>query len=105
MLYYDKTDVSEGIDVMKTSESEERVNYHYWYFLKKGFKFQSYICNRCYDLLMMSMNLSGITILKIKIVDYLKGTNFRGYKFSRNKFSRLDGSKWASFAELIFAVE
>ena len=40
MLYYDKTDVSEGIDVMKTSESEERVNYHYWYFLKKGFKFQ-----------------------------------------------------------------
>ena len=36
---------------------------------------------------------------------YLKGTNFRGYKFSRNKFSRLDGSKWANFAELIFAVE
>ena len=36
---------------------------------------------------------------------YRKGTNFRGYKFSRNKFLRLDGSKWTSFVELIFAVK
>ena len=36
---------------------------------------------------------------------YLKGTNFRGYKFSPNKVLQLGGSKWASFAELIFAVE
>ena len=39
-------------------------------FLDKGFKFQTYICNRCHDLLMMSMNLSDIVILNIKNVDY-----------------------------------
>ena len=65
MLCYDRTDVSEGIDVNKTSESKERDIYHYWYFLNKGFKFQSHICNRCPDLLMMSMNLK-----KIKNADY-----------------------------------
>ena len=32
--------------------------------------FQPYVCNRCHDLLMMSMNLSNIAILKIKNVDY-----------------------------------
>ena len=31
---------------------------HYWYFLSKGFKFQINVCNRCHDLLMMSMNLA-----------------------------------------------
>ena len=43
---------------------------HYWYFLNKGFKFQPYVCNRCHDLLLMSMNLSNIFILKIKSADY-----------------------------------
>ena len=33
-------------------------------------KFQPNICNRCDDLLMMSMNFSNITILKIKGSDY-----------------------------------
>ena len=31
MLYYDRTDVSEGIFVNKTSESKECDIYHYWY--------------------------------------------------------------------------
>ena len=37
MLYFNRIDVSEGI---------------------KGFKFQPSFCNRCHDLLMMSINLS-----------------------------------------------
>ena len=37
-----------------------------WYFLNKGFTFQSYFHNRCYDLLMLSMKHSDIAILKIK---------------------------------------
>ena len=44
--------------------------YRYWYFLNKGFKFQPYVCNRCHDLLMMSMNLSDISVLNIKGSDY-----------------------------------
>ena len=33
MLYYDRIDVSEGIDVNKTSKSKECNIFHYWYFL------------------------------------------------------------------------
>ena len=70
MLYYDRIDVSEGTDVNKTSESKKCNICHYWYFLNKGFKFQPNVCNRCHDLLMMSMNLTDIAILNIKGSDY-----------------------------------
>ena len=43
---------------------------HYWYFLNKGFKFQTHVCNRCHDLLMMPMNFSDIYTLNIKNADY-----------------------------------
>ena len=39
-------------------------------FFKKGFKFQSFVCNRCHDLFMISMNLSNNPILKIKNANY-----------------------------------
>ena len=40
------------------------------FFLNYCFKFQSNFCNRCHDLLMMSMNLADITILNIKDSGY-----------------------------------
>ena len=70
MLHYDKTDVSEGININKTSASKECGICYYSYFLDKGFKFQIYVCSRCHDLLMMSMNLINIALLKIKNADY-----------------------------------
>ena len=70
MLYYDRIDVSEGIDVNKTSASKECDICHYWYFLNYSFKFQPNVCNRCHDLLLMSMSLSNIGILNIKGSDY-----------------------------------
>ena len=51
MKYYDRIDVSEGIDVHKTSESKECDICHYWYFVDKAFRFQMYVCNGCHDLL------------------------------------------------------
>ena len=69
MLYYDKTDVSEGIDVNKTSASKECNICHYWHFLNYSFTFQPNVCNRCHDLLMMSINLSDFAILNIKGFD------------------------------------
>ena len=68
MLYFDRIDISGGIDVDKTSASKDIC--HYWYFLNKGFKFQPYLCNRCHDLLMMSMNFNDIAVLKIKNADH-----------------------------------
>ena len=55
----------EGIDVKKKSESKECDICHHWDFLDKGFEFQSYVCNECHDLLMMSINLSDNTVLNI----------------------------------------
>ena len=65
MLYFDKIDVSEEIDVNKTSASKECDICHYRYFLNFSFKFQPNICNRCHNLLMMSMKLSSNVILNI----------------------------------------
>ena len=62
MLYFDRIDVFKGIDVNNIC--------HYWNFLSKGFKFQLNFCNRCHDLLMMSMNLRDIAILNIKGAEY-----------------------------------
>ena len=54
MLYHDRTDVFESIAVNKTSISKEYIICHYWYFLEKGFKFQSSVCNGCHVLLFCS---------------------------------------------------
>ena len=70
MIYYDRIYISEETDVNMTSKSKECDICQYWYFLSKGFKFQPNVCNRCHDLLMMSMNLSDIAILRINSVDY-----------------------------------
>ena len=70
MLYFDRIDVSEGIYVIKTSASKECDICHYWYFLNFSFKFQPNACNRCHDLLIMSINLSDVAILNIKGSDY-----------------------------------
>ena len=70
MLYFDRIDNSEEIDVNKTSASTECDICRYWCFLNYSFKFQPNVCNRCHDLWMMSMNLSGIAILNIEGSDY-----------------------------------
>ena len=70
MLYYDRIDVSQRIGVNKTSESNESDICHYWYFLNEAFTFQSYVCNRFHDSVMMSINFSNIAISNIKGSDY-----------------------------------
>ena len=75
MLYYDRIEVSEGIQVNKTNESKEWDICRYWYILNKGFKCKPNICNRCHALLMMPRNLSDIAILNIKGADYCRIIN------------------------------
>ena len=70
MVYYDRIDVSEGININKTSASKECDVCHYWYSLNCCFTFQPNVCNNYHDSLMMSVNLSDITILNIKSSDY-----------------------------------
>ena len=70
MLQYEKCDVSEGIDVNKTSLSKECMLYHYWYFKDVGFKFEQHVCNKCHNVLITAYELKNITILNIKGVDF-----------------------------------
>ena len=53
MTYYDRIDVLERIDVNKTNERKKCDFCHYWYFLDKGFRFQTNVCNGCHDSLIM----------------------------------------------------
>ena len=70
MLYYDRIDVSEEIDINKTSELKKFNISHNWYFLHTELKIQVDVWNRCHDVLMMSMNLSVFPVLNINCVDY-----------------------------------
>ena len=66
MLWYQKIDVSEGIDVNKTSASKECGLCHYWFFKDIGFKFEEPVCNKCHDLLMIAYSLKDVGILNAK---------------------------------------
>ena len=66
MLRYQKIDVSEGIDVNKTSASKECELCHYRFFKDIGFKFQELVCNKCLDLLTKAYYLKDIAILNAK---------------------------------------
>ena len=59
MLYFNRVDPSEGIDVNKTSASKECDICHRWYFLRLrwDFKSQPNTCNKCHDFLMKSCTL------------------------------------------------
>ena len=70
MIYFDRIEVFEGVDVNKTSVSKECDICHYWCFLNYNFKFQPNACNRGHDLLIMLMNFSDAAILNIKSSDY-----------------------------------
>ena len=66
MLRYQKIDVSEGIDVNKTSASKECELCHYWLFKDIGFKFEEHVCNKCHDLLTIPYSLKNIATLNAK---------------------------------------
>ena len=68
MLYYDRIDISQGIDLVKSNNSKECMICHC--FLNHGFEFQDSVCNGCHDLTMLSVNISDIAVITIKNVDY-----------------------------------
>ena len=71
MLEYDKIDISEGIDVNKTSASKECDICHYWCFKDIGFKYKPYLCNNCHGLMQKAMSFNDVAIV------YVKGSAYR----------------------------
>ena len=66
MLEYDRIDISEGIDVNKTSASKECDICHYRYFEEIGFKYEPYLCNSCHDLMQKAMSFDDVAIVYVK---------------------------------------
>ena len=71
MIEYDRIDISEGIDVNKTSSSRECRLCHYYYYLDINFYYQKYLYDGCHD---MSMKASSMQNLAIA---YNKGNAYR----------------------------
>ena len=66
MLRYQKIDVSEGIDVNKTSASKECELCHYWFFKDIGFEFEEHVCNKCHDVLTIAHSLKKYSYIECK---------------------------------------
>ena len=69
MLYCDRIDLSEEIDVAKSNNSKECIVCHYWFF-NYGIKWRSSVCNGCHDLETMCLNINNtvISLLKVLII-------------------------------------
>ena len=71
MLEYNRTDISERIDVNKKSASKECDICHYWYFKDIGLKYEQYLCNGCHDLMQKAVSFNNVDIV------YVKGSAYR----------------------------
>ena len=71
MLEYDRIDISQGIDVNKTSLSKECYICYYWFFKDIGFKYESYLSNGCHELIQKAMSFNNVAIV------YAKGSAYR----------------------------
>ena len=71
MLECDRIDISEETDVNKTNLSKECDICHYWYFKNIGFKYESYLCNGCHDLMQKAMSFNNVAII------YVRGSVYR----------------------------
>ena len=89
MLEYDKIDISEGIDVNKTTLSKECDICHYWCFKDIGFKYENYLCNGCHDLMQKAMSFNNTAVA------YVKGSAYRihfGYMSKDDVINIMNGS-------------
>ena len=66
MFYYNKTNVSKGLDINKSNKWKEWIICHYWFFLNLNYTYEPEVCNECHDISMMAYELENITVLNGK---------------------------------------
>ena len=71
MLEYDRIYILDGIDLNKKSASKECDICLYWYFQDICFKYETYLCNGCHDLIQKAMSFNDVAII------YVKGSAYR----------------------------
>ena len=67
MMYYDRVDISEGIDSSIGKSSKECMICHYYLFNHR-FKFQDSVYNVCHDLMIFYLHISDIAITSVKVL-------------------------------------
>ena len=70
MFYFDRIDLSEGIDPAKSNNRKECMVCHYWVF-NHGFKFQNYVCNGCNNLTMLCFNIGELLLQFLKALNII----------------------------------
>ena len=98
MVDYERTDISEGIDVNKTNLSKECDICHYWYFKDIGFKYEKYLCNGCCDLMQKAMSFNNVTIV------YVKGSPYRihfWYMSKDDEINTMNGSNLVDKSDVL----
>ena len=70
MLQYDRTDISERIDVNKTISSKDCYLCSYCYFKDIGFKYEPYLCDGCHDLIQKAISFNNVAIVYVKRSPY-----------------------------------
>ena len=64
MLEYDRTDLSEGIDIKKRKKTSRECSLcKFYYFLDKNFNYGPYLCNGCHDMSLKSISMQNLTII------------------------------------------
>ena len=92
ILEYERIDISEGIDVNKTSATKECDICHYCYFKDIGFKHEPHLCNGCHDLMQKAMSFNNVAIV------FVKGSAYRihfWYMSKDNAINIMNGSSLA----------
>ena len=98
MLEHNRIDISEGIEVNKTLLSKECDICHYWYLKDIGFKYKSYLCNGCQDLMQKAMSVNNVAIV------YVKRSAYRIHFWYRSKgdeISIMNGSNLAGKMDVL----
>ena len=66
MLEYERIDISDRIDIVRTNKSKECMLCHYWYFLDKNFNYGPYLCDGYYNIMQKCYKFKNIAIVHVK---------------------------------------
>ena len=93
MLEYDRTDISEGIDINKCDETSVRCSLcKYYYFLDKSFSYGPFLCNGYYD-----MSLNAVSMQNLIVINH----NGNHYRVNFAFISKKDGYNLIKNATII----
>ena len=65
--------ISEGIDIKKTSASKYCDICHYWYFLNRNVKYEPYLSKGFHDLIQEAIRFNVVAMISVLIIKLIFG--------------------------------